>query len=442
METDRTVVVGGGLAGLTAAATLARAGRPVTLVEGAEHLGGRARSRHRLGYDLNLGPHALYRAPGGLDVLKGLGVPVRGRRPRLERAGVLAGGELVSATRHLRRSVNDRLRVARALGGLGANDAALWAGQPTSAWIEHVTEDEAGRAVVASVLRTATYAADFDLLDAGAATAQLRAAVHGVLYLHGGWSSLVDGLAAVIRRHGGEIVTGRAVGAVEHDHRVRAVHLTDGGALPAAAVVVAVTDPRRTARLLQGDAAARMTAIADAAVPVRMAHLDVALRPLPSTRFPNLLGIDEPIYLNVPSSVAACAPDGGAVLHVGRYLRPGEEHLDHRASLEAVLDRHQPEWRDHVVDARYVPRSTVSGDHARVATRGTAERPGVDAVGVGGLALAGDWVGPVGMIGDASILSGAAAAKAVADDMMVGVPRRIVGSLGDSLGAHGATAGS
>jgi phytoene dehydrogenase-like protein len=432
MDIDRTIVVGGGLAGLTAAATLARAGRPVTVVEGAEHLGGRARSRHRLGYDLNLGPHALYRAAGGMDVLKGLGVPVRGRRPRLERAGVLAGGALVPLTRHLRRDVGDRLRVARAFGGLGAADAALWAGQPASAWIDQVTDDASGRAVLASVLRTTTYAADFDLLDAGAATTQLRTAMHGVLYLHGGWSSIVDGLAAVVRRHGGEIVTGCPVSTVEHDERVRAVHLADGRTLPAAAAVIAVNDPRRAAGMLAGDASAGLAAAADAAVPVRMAHLDVALRPLPSTRFPNLLGVDEPIYLTVPSSVANCAPDGGAVVQVGRYLRPGEEHLDHRASLEAVLDLHQPDWRDHVVDARYVPRSMVSGDHARAATRGPGGRPGVDAAGVGGLTLAGDWVGPVGMIGDASILSGAAAANAIVGDMMVGVRSGSPGSVTDS----------
>ena len=64
-----------------------------------------------------------------------------------------------------------------------------------------------------------------------------------------------------------------------------------------------------------------------------------------------------------------------------------------------MLDLHQPDWRDHVVDARYVPRSMVSGDHARVATRGTAGRPDVDAAGVRGLGLAGDWVGPSGIIG-------------------------------------------
>ena len=424
MDTDRTMVIGGGLAGLTAAATLARAGRAVTVIEGAAHAGGRARSRRRHGFDLNLGPHALYRAGGGFDVLRSLGVTVRGRRPRLEKAGVLVGGELVRATRHLRQGMTDRLRVARALTGLGPADAALWTGHPADAWIAAVTDDPAGRATLASVVRTATYCADTSLLDAGAATAQLRAAaVRGVIYVHHGWSSLIDGLVDVIRRHGGVVLAGSPATAVEHDDRVHAVQLADGRTLAATAVIVAVNDPQRAAGLLSGDAAARLGAAADEAIPVRMAHLDVALRPLPSARFPNLLGIDEPIFVTVPSSVADCAPEGGGVVQIGRYLRPGEEHLDHRPLLEAVLDLHQPEWRDHVVDVRYVPRSMVSGDHPRVATRGTVGRPGVDVAGVAGLAVAGDWVGPVGMIGDAAILSGAAAATALSGEMMVGMER-------------------
>jgi hypothetical protein len=152
------------------------------------------------------------------------------------------------------------------------------------------------------------------------------------------------------------------------------------------------------------------------------------MRPLPSHRFPNVLGIDTPIFVTVPSSVAACAPEGGAVIHVARYLKPGEERLDHRPELEGVLDLHQPDWRDHVVDARYVPRSQVSGDHARVATRGTAGRPTVDVAGVDGLAIAGDWVGPTGMIGDAAIVSGAAAAKHLDGAMMVVVSGSAAGS--------------
>jgi hypothetical protein len=144
-----------------------------------------------------------------------------------------------------------------------------------------------------------------------------------------------------------------------------------------------------------------------------MAHLDVALRPLPAPRFPNVFGLDEPVYVTVPSSVADVAPEGGAVLHVARYLRTDEEDGDQRPNLEAVLDIAQPDWQDHVVDARYVPRSMVCGDHVRAVTRGLAGRPPGDFAAVCGLALAGDWVGRQGMLADASILSGAAAATMV-----------------------------
>ena len=56
---QRYIVVGGGLAGLTAANALAAEGRKVVLLEQSEHLGGRAMTRQDRGYLLNLGPHAL-----------------------------------------------------------------------------------------------------------------------------------------------------------------------------------------------------------------------------------------------------------------------------------------------------------------------------------------------------------------------------------------------
>ena len=424
MDTTRTIVVGGGLAGLTAAATLARDGMPVTVVEGAAHLGGRARSRHRDGYDINLGPHALYRTGGGLAVLRRLGVPVRGKRPRLSRAGVYVRGEIAPAAADVLRHVGHRARLTKAMTGLGPRAATAWAGRPTDDWIAAVTDDPAGQAVLASLVRTSTYSADTCLLDAGAATMQLRVASHGVLYLDHGWSSLVAGLAGVIP-------LARWRDPARHERRRRrrtndradGVRLVDGRTLGAAAVVLAVNDPRKAAGLLTGDAAARIGAVGDASIPVRMAHLDVALRPLPSSRFPNVLGIDEPIFVTVPSDVADVAPAGGGIVQVARYLRPGEERLDHRAGLEAVLNAHQPGWRDDVVDARYVPRSPVTGDHARVATHGVTGRATARAAGVERLALAGDWIGPTGMLGDAAILSGAAAAAAVRTDMLEPVSR-------------------
>lgn len=71
------VVVGGGLAGLTASLLLARGGKRVCLVERAPQLGGRAITQRQDGYALNLGPHALYRGGHAMRILRKLGITPR-----------------------------------------------------------------------------------------------------------------------------------------------------------------------------------------------------------------------------------------------------------------------------------------------------------------------------------------------------------------------------
>ena len=56
----RAVVIGGGLAGLSAAARLAKNGLDVTLLEKAPKLGGRAVTIPLKGFDFNFGAHAIY----------------------------------------------------------------------------------------------------------------------------------------------------------------------------------------------------------------------------------------------------------------------------------------------------------------------------------------------------------------------------------------------
>ena len=58
--------------------------------------------------------------------------------------------------------------------------------------------------------------------------------------------------------------------------------------------------------------------------PVRVATLDVALRSLPKPRRTVAFGVDAPLYFSVHSALARLAPDGGAVIHATKYLRPDE----------------------------------------------------------------------------------------------------------------------
>ena len=67
-------VVGGGLAGLTAATAAARAGANVTLFEQGRAPGGRAQTLERDGVFLNVGPHALYRNGAAARILRSFGI--------------------------------------------------------------------------------------------------------------------------------------------------------------------------------------------------------------------------------------------------------------------------------------------------------------------------------------------------------------------------------
>src|SRR5690349_20413338 len=79
------IIVGGGLAGLTAANALAGRGDHVTVLEQSEHLGGRAVTLDERGYRFNLGPHALYRGGHAMRTLCEWKIPVRGKVPDISR---------------------------------------------------------------------------------------------------------------------------------------------------------------------------------------------------------------------------------------------------------------------------------------------------------------------------------------------------------------------
>lgn len=411
------VVIGGGLAGLTCAALLARDGRHVAVLEKASTLGGRGATHVEGGFAFNLGPHALYRGGAAPEVLRDLGVVWHGGTPgatggyALDRGArhALPGG-LVSLLTTGLFGVGAKLETGRLLAGLGRIDASALHDVTVDAWLERNVRHEDVRRLLRALFRLATYANAPATMSAAVAVSQLQLALaQNVEYVDGGWQTLVDGVRARAEASGVVVHTGAPVVALDIDASGAAcgVALRDGTRLAARAVVLAL--PADAAASLLPDGPLRRHAAG--AVPVRAACLDVALTrlPVPAARFG--LGIDQPLYFSVHSAVAKLGPEGGAVIHVARYLDANApEPRAIERELEGVLDLMQPGWRDVVAERRFLPSMLAVSALATAAEGGAPGRPAVAVPGIANLALAGDWVGPTGWLVDASAASARAAA--------------------------------
>jgi hypothetical protein len=67
-----------------------------------------------------------------------------------------------------------------------------------------------------------------------------------------------------------------------------------------------------------------------------------------------------------------------------------------------------------VVHRRFVPHLDVTNAFVTAAQRGLPGRPGPEVPGAPGLFVAGDWVGPSGMLADAALASGMSAGERAA----------------------------
>ena len=177
------LIVGGGLAGLTAAALLSRRGLTPLILEKSSELGGRGRTNSEDGFLFNLGPRALYRRGPAWHILRELGISYVGRRPRTAGDALWGGKRFALPTdgRTLLRTrlfnVAEKLQFARFLGRFAKLDAHSIDGITVDTWLADQKLRPRVAEVVRTFLRLATYCCDFDLASAGAAVAQLQLAL-------------------------------------------------------------------------------------------------------------------------------------------------------------------------------------------------------------------------------------------------------------------------
>ena len=410
MRPEPDIVIGGGLGGLTSALMLARAGRKVILFEKASDLGGRAATHDEGGVRLNFGPHALYRRGAARTALRALGVDPTGGRPAASGMLALDGGRLHALPAGFTSLVttgllgmSEKIEAARLLQGLARIDTGSLRDVSVRDWIDGGARRPGTRRLLHALVRVTTYSNAPDLACAADTVLQLQRGLStGVMYVDGGWQTIVDALEALALAAGVQVHRSTRVAAVAPGR----VTLAGGGQFAAGDVIVAAT-PAAASELVPSSA--ELAAAAAAAVPVRAACLDLALSALPRPRATFCLGIDEPLYYSVHSASAALAPDGAQVIHVARYLAPGE--VADASSLEALLDRLQPGWRDRVVTRRFLPQLVVASDIHPAGRR----RPGPAVADAPGVYVVGDWVGEGAMLADAAVASARAAVTRILD---------------------------
>ena len=314
------VVIGGGLAGLTAAALLARGGRRVELLESARVVGGRATTEIDSRFHLNLGAHALYRRGEAARVLRSLGIVPKGHVPPSSGLFAWSSDALhrlpatpISLMRTSLLSVRDKMSVARLMVKLPWIRSARWQKTTSKEWLDRTATSNSTRQLLEALFRVATYSNAPQTQSAAVSLSQLQLAVrHNVDYLDGGWQTLVDDLQGACTSAGARITTSVAAEEVTA-HEGWTVRCSDGRVRRCKSVILA-TPPSKTA-LLASTAAPALKQWLGALEPVRVTCIDLGLRRLPRPDVRFVLGIDRPLYFSVHSASARLAPENGALVH-------------------------------------------------------------------------------------------------------------------------------
>ncbi|MFC4099220.1 phytoene desaturase family protein [Paenibacillus xanthanilyticus] len=413
-QSGRTVVIGGGLAGLMAAGCLAKAGESVVLLERSDTLGGRGMSVRKGGALFNLGGHAFYKGGAFDRVLTGLNVKVTGAAPPANRVQLMWGGRLVGLPKLLASgsclTIQGKASLAGLLFKIGRPSSMPDSRMTLREYAERMTGDPSVRHILYALLRTASYTLDPDhQLAQPVVRTLLRSFKEGLLYVDGGWQQIVDQLASAAVQSGADLRTGQRIAEVVRGaggEMVTGVRLQDGSILEADRVIMTVS-PSECVRLVPDAEQTALRRWKEEARSSAVASLDLCLRKLPVPGRPFVLGIDQPLFFSNHSASARLSDDGSVVVHVTKYhgTEPSDPKADERL-LENMMDLAQPGWRKELIARQFLPRITVVHDYMH--TRRSQRNVGPHVPEVEGLSVAGDWASH-----DDELLADAAAESAI-----------------------------
>jgi phytoene dehydrogenase-like protein len=409
-------IVGGGISGLTAAVYLAKTGLSVVVFEKGKELGGRAQTINRNGALFNLGGHALYRGGPAEEILQELQINVSGKVPDNKGYAIWSNGllelpdSLTSMLKTKLLSWSGKMELGKLMMKLRKIEAASIKQMTLREWAENEIKDPMVRHVFYALCRTSTYCIDPDQQVASAVIKQVQLGMKGVLYIDGGWQTIVDKLRIKAEENGVDILTNKTVSSLDCKEMQR-IHFTDGEKLEVPYVIV-TAGPEQTVKLVKGAEHTLLQKWKEQAQPVYAACLDVALNKLPDPNHNFAIAVDQHILFSNHSRASKLSNNGSAVLQLIKYLgteKNSNAKID-KQELEKIMDLMQAGWRENVIAKQFLPQMTVVQDTISIDDK---HYFGPSVPELPGFYIAGDGTGHGEMLVDAAFASSKRAAHAI-----------------------------
>ncbi|GAB7388195.1 FAD-dependent oxidoreductase [Bacillaceae bacterium] len=412
------VIVGGGLAGLSAAASLSHKGKKIALLERANMLGGRAVSLNIKGFTFNFGAHAIYgRDTSVLRLLKKeLGLRIHWRDFNPNKVKYDLGDELTDVPANIQGLF--RTKVLKGTGKLKFTFEVfktllrLETGHPhlsIGKWMEKERLDEEVREMMLTLASSNFFTREPEKIPSDVFFDYYRRlfTTHKpVAYIGGGWKALIEEFVRVAEENGGKIFTRmKAEGVRCGDDRVLAVQTPEQTF--AADEFIFCIPPKELAQVFRGTKIERSVAQYAAYHPSYVLVYDVGLQKridVPYTYVydkKNHMFITDLSYYD-PTSV----PEGGQLLQAIAYLKQedvgNKEVMDeYKRKVEALYDKHFPGWREVLV----VPRISLRAAAQEIKWTMTQKPMPVFFPEYRNLFFAGDWCEGKGQLSELSFSS-------------------------------------